>query len=116
MNEILDERGKFAKGHKKVGGRTKGTGSLNDEIRKILENQIEKNFPEFVDNPQFVKKKAKVVLAQKMIGDAIKGNTLMQMHINNQIDGRAKQQIDVGGTDTPIQINVKHIKPDTNDE
>lgn len=30
--------------------------------------------------------------------------------------GKAKQAFDVGGTDIPIQINIKHVKPDDNNE
>lgn len=40
-SKLLDERGKFAKGHKKVGGRAAGTKNRNSNIRDRLKEQVE---------------------------------------------------------------------------
>ena len=40
-DKLLDENGKFAKGHKKVGGRTAGTKNRNMNIRDRLKEQVE---------------------------------------------------------------------------
>lgn len=40
-SKLLDENGKFAKGHKKVGGRAAGTKNRNSNIRDRLKEQVE---------------------------------------------------------------------------
>jgi hypothetical protein len=40
-SKLLDSNGKFAKGHKKVGGRTAGTKNRNSNIRDRLKEQVE---------------------------------------------------------------------------
>jgi hypothetical protein len=106
---------RFQEGHEGKGGRPKGSTSITAELCKILEKKIVATFPEFAQKPEMAKKKAKEIMAEKMMLDALKGNTMMQMHIHSHVDGKPKQQIDVGGQeDNPIII--RHIRPDVNNE
>jgi hypothetical protein len=48
--KLLDERGKFAKGHKKVGGRAAGTKNRNSNIRDRLKEQVEPFIESIAEN------------------------------------------------------------------
>ena len=116
MNELHDENGNFKVGHPKVGGRQKGSTSITAELCKILEKKIVATFPEFAQKPEMAKKKAKEIIAEKMMLDALKGNTMMQMHIHNHVDGKAHQNLNLGGQeDNPIKIEIEHVRPKVDD-
>jgi len=118
MNELHDENGNFKVGHPKVGGRQKGSSSITAELCKILEKKIVATFPEFAQKPEMAKKKAKEIMAEKMMRDALKGNTMMQMHIHNHVDGKAAQNVNVGGQENnPIKIEIEYVdaKPEENE-
>lgn len=98
-------------------GRPKGSTSITAEICKILEKKIVQTFPEFAKDPKLAKKKAKEIIAEKMMLDALKGNTMMQMHIHNQVDGKAAQNVNLGGQeDNPIKIEIEHVRPKVENE
>jgi hypothetical protein len=111
MADDRDDKGLFRKGHSIRGGRPKGSFSLNDEIRKILEKQIIKTFPEFAKEPKLAKKKAVEILAQKIVLDSLKGDKLTRIHLWDHLEGKPPQNLNIGGQeDNPIEINIKHIK------
>jgi hypothetical protein len=120
-----DEKGKFIKGNKSQGGRPKGSFSLNDEIRKILEKQIIKTFPEFAKEPKLAKKKAVEILAQKIVLDSLKGDKLTRIHLWDHLEGKPPQSVNVGGQENnPVKseltiINASEVinnKPIQDDE
>jgi hypothetical protein len=55
-SKLLDERGKFAKGHKKVGGRAAGTKNRNSNIRDRLKEQVEPFIESIAENLMKVQK------------------------------------------------------------
>jgi len=71
-----DERGRFKKGHKKLGGGIKGSISFNQYIKQYLEQHPEE-FKEICDYYMF--------------------NKRMRGMLWEQIDGKAKQSMDVSG-------------------
>ena len=91
MNELHDENSKFKKGHPKVGGRQKGTLSINDELRKLLK-QKDANGKPYIET-----------FARQIFAEALKGNERLIIELWQQIDGKARQAVDVGGQkDNPI--------------
>lgn len=109
----------FAKGNefrikegevKNPNGRPKGSTSITAELCKILEKKIVQTFPEFAQKPEMAKKKAKEIMAEKMMLDALKGNTMMQMHIHNQVDGKPAQNVNLeGGLDNTMKIILEGV-------
>ena len=55
-SKVLDANGKFAKGHKKVGGRTAGTKNRNSNIRDRLKEQVEPFINNIAENLMKVQK------------------------------------------------------------
>lgn len=49
-SKLLDEKGKFKKGHKKVGGRAAGTKNRNSNIRDRLKEQVEPFIENIAEN------------------------------------------------------------------
>jgi hypothetical protein len=100
-----DEKGKFIKG--KSGnpkGRTKGSISINDTLRQLLAKPIKETDPELVakmaeTNPkqaeEFGKKKTYEIWAKQIIREALKGNDRIVIELWQQMEGRAKQQVEV---------------------
>ena len=87
---------RFEKGHESKGGRPEGAISINDELRKLLATKDKKTGKLYVES-----------LALKIFTDALKGNDRLLIELWQQIEGRAKQQIDVGGqADNPIQSTL----------
>jgi hypothetical protein len=114
--EGRDEKGRWTE-RPAGSGRQKGSTSITAELCKILEKKIVATFPEFAQKPEMAKKKAKEIMAEKMMLDALKGNTMMQMHIHNQVDGKAHQNVNLGGQeDNPIKIEIEHIRPKVENE
>jgi hypothetical protein len=104
--EDRDEKGKFIKGHKSTGRRPKGSVSINDELRKLLATKDKGTKKAYVE-----------VLARKIFNDALKGNDRLIIELWNQMEGKAPQNINMGGQDdNPIKIEIEHIKPDLKDE
>jgi hypothetical protein len=103
--EDRDEQGKFAKGHSgNPKGRPKGALSINDELRKLLAGKGKDG-----------KRKVVEAVAYKILQDALGGDTRLMIEMWQQMEGKPKQQIDVGGQeDNPIII--RHIRPDVNNE
>ena len=111
-----DENGHFKKGHSVRGGRPKGSISINDELRKLLAT---KN--------KGTKKKYVEVIARKIFQDALKGNDRLLVELWQQMEGRASQNVNVGGqADNPLNatltilnaseiINNKPKNPDEED-
>ena len=79
-----DEKGKFKDGHEKIGGRKKNSISINDELRKLLATKDKNSKRKYVE-----------VLARKIFNDALKGNDRLIIELWQQIDGRAKQSMDI---------------------
>lgn len=103
MDENRNPDGTFKNGNKaSVGrGRPKGRLSINDELRKILlkENDQGKRYIE--------------VFAEMIFNEALKGNFRLAVEIWQQMDGKARQTIDVGGQDdNPIICLVSGKKQD----
>ena len=101
-----DEKGKFVEGHKSTGRRPKGALSINDELRKLLAGKGKDG-----------KRKVIEAVAYKILQDALGGDTRLMIEMWQQMEGKPKQQIDVGGTDTPIKIEIEYVdaKPEENE-
>ena len=102
-----DEKGHFTKGNKlggKGAGRPKGAFSINDELRKLLSQKDKAG-----------KRKVVEAVAYKILQDALGGDTRLMIEMWQQMEGKPKQQIDVGGTDTPIKIEIEHVRPKVDD-
>lgn len=113
-----DENGKFINGNQasRGNGRPKGSFSINDTLRKLLDEQISKTFPEFAKDPTLKKKKGYEVLARKIIIDALKGDTITLKELWQQLEGKPAQNINHGGQEgNPIEINVNHVRPKDNE-
>ena len=97
-----DETGKFIKG--KSGnpeGRPKNAISINAELRKLLATKDKKTGKQYVES-----------LALKIFTDALKGNDRLIIELWQQMEGKAPQNINVGGQeDSPIEIRINHVKP-----
>lgn len=103
-----DEKGYFQKGNQvaKGKGRTKGALSINDAVRKILATKDVKTKRKILD-----------AVAQQVVTQAIKGdrdfNPTMMIQLWQQMDGKPNENVNIGGQeDNPIQINIRHVKPD----
>lgn len=99
-------------------GRPKGSISINDSVRKILAGKDTKTKRKILD-----------AIAEQIVKQAIKGdrefNPTMMIQLWQQIDGKPKQQIDLGGQEgNPIRqeltlLNASQIidnKPKKADE
>ena len=94
-----DEKDRFIKGYKGGTGRPKESISINDELRKLLATKDKQTSKKYVE-----------VLAKKIFTDALKGNDRLIIELWEQMEGRAKQQIDVGGgTDNTMRIIIEGV-------
>ena len=104
-----DEKGHFTKGNKlggKGAGRPKGAISINDELRKLLNGKDKAG-----------KRKVVEAVAYKILQDALGGDTRLMIEMWQQVDGKPAQNVNLGGQeDNPVRIEIKHIKPDVNNE
>lgn len=82
--EDRDEKGKFIEGHKGQGGRKKNSVSINDELRKLLATKDPKSKKSYIE-----------VLARKIFNEALKDNDRVLIELWQQMEGRAKQQVEV---------------------
>jgi hypothetical protein len=94
-----DEKGKFIEGHKSTGRRPKGALSINDELRKLLATKDKKTGKKYIES-----------LALKIFTEALKGNDRLLVEMWQQMEGRAKQQIDVDMDMNNSEFNII-IKP-----
>ena len=79
-----DEKGRFIKGNKEGKGRIKDSVSINTELRKLLATKDAKSKKSYVE-----------VLARKIFNEALKDNDRVLIELWQQMEGRAKQQVDV---------------------
>ena len=103
-----DKNGKFKAGNQisKGKGRPKGALSINDELRKLLNGKGKDG-----------KRKVVEAVAYKILQDALGGDTRLMIEMWQQVDGKPAQNVNLGGQeDNPVRIEIKHIKPDVNNE
>ncbi len=101
-------------------GRPKGSLSIKDTMRKYLDMKVKDIDPALVQqiagkSKEFSKKYGNKTLREAMViayaRKALAGDWTYLEHL----EGKAPQTLNVGGTDNPIEINIKHVKPDSND-
>ena len=98
MADDRTENGHFKKGHSIRGGRPKNTLSINDELRKLLK-QKDNNGKPYIET-----------FARQIFAEALKGNERLIIELWQQIDGKARQAVDVGGQEgNPIQHTFTQV-------
>jgi len=90
-----DEKGKFVEGHKSTGRRPKGALSINDELRKLLATKDKKTGKKYIES-----------LALKIFTEALKGNDRLIIELWQQMEGRAKQAMDIDMNMTNDRYNI----------
>lgn len=101
MNENdFNEKGKFKQGNKaaKGHGRPKGALSINDELRKLLKQKDDKGRA-YIET-----------LATQIFAEALKGNDRLLIELWEQIDGKPKQAVEVGGQEGNPLIVLRKMK------
>jgi len=100
-----DEKGKFIEGHKSTGRRPKGALSINDELRKLLATKDKKTGKKYIES-----------LATKIFAEALKGNDRLLVELWQQMEGKAPQNVNVGGQeDNPIKIEIEYVDSEPED-
>lgn len=98
--EDRDDKGRFTQGNKQGKGRPKGALSINDELRKLLRQKDDKGRP-YIE-----------IFAKQIFAEALKGNEKLIIELWQQIDGKAKQSVDIGGQqDNAIKVELVYIDP-----
>jgi len=98
MNDIdRDEKGRFAKGRKKTGGREKGKVYINDRLQKMLREKDPKTQMRYIDT-----------LAEKILAQALADNDRVLIELWRMVDGMPKQKVDFGCKDG-VNINIRFM-------
>ena len=94
--EDRDDKGRFKQGNKQSKGRPKGSLSINDELRKLLKKKDAKSGKSYLE-----------AMAIKILKEAMEGNERLMIELWQQIDGKARQAVDVGGQEgNPLGITI----------
>lgn len=103
-------------------GRPKGALSIKDTMRKYLDMKVKDIDPALVQqiagkSKEFSKKYGNKTLREAMViayaRKALAGDWTYLEHL----EGKAPQTLNVGGQEgNPIEINIRHVKPDNKDD
>lgn len=122
MADDRDEKGHFKQGHSVRGGRPAGSFSIKDTMRQFLDMKIKDIDPALVaqiagKDKDFAKKYGnktlRIGLAIAYARKGLQGDWGYLEHL----EGKAPQPVNHGGQEgNPIEINIKHVKPDLDNE
>jgi Arc/MetJ-type ribon-helix-helix transcriptional regulator len=100
VNGLHNDKGRFAKGHKKIGGKKKGYKGLSASLHEQLENKIKDG----IATGEYIN----MALIQK----ALRGDLRAIDMIYDREEGKAAQNINLGGQeDNPVKVQFEYIDP-----
>ena len=95
-----DEKGKFVKGHTRLGGRQKNVVYISDRVRKILDKKDKKTQMRYID-----------AVAHKIVKEALGDSERLLVELWHMVDGMPKQKVDVE-SEGGINININFTDAD----
>ncbi len=122
-SNLLDKNGKFAKGHKKVGGRQAGTPNRNSSIRDKLKEQVEPFIQNIAENLIRVQKEegtaAMMALQEKFMPYFMPKYSSMSFSADQDRPISEEErllELDTLYTKKEISINIKNLTIVDNDK